>query len=125
MKGTYIILAVILAAVLFSLKGKGGYKSISQSEAKSMMDNGGVVVLDVREQSEFAAGHIKGAVLLPVGTISETTAAAVIPSKDSTVLVYCRSGNRSRTASAALAKLGYTNIYEMGGINSWKYGVEY
>ena len=125
MKGTYIILAVILAAVLFSLKGKSGYKSISQSEAKSMMDNGGVVVLDVREQSEFAAGYIKGAVLLPVGTINETTAAAVIPSKDSTVLVYCRSGNRSRTASAALAKLGYTNIYEMGGINSWKYGVEY
>ena len=65
-----------------------------------------------------------GAVLLPVGTIDDTTAAQVIPEKDSTVLVYCRSGNRSKTASAALADLGYTNIYELGGINTWPYDTE-
>ena len=96
-----------------------GYQQISQEEAKAMMDTQVVIILDVREQDEYDSGHIPGAVLLPVGTIDETTAAEVIPEKDSTVLVYCRSGNRSKTASAALAELGYTNIYEFGGINTW------
>ena len=62
--------------------------------------------------------------MLPVGTIDEDTAAEVIPEKDSTVLVYCRSGNRSKTASSTLAELGYTNIYEFGGINTWPYETE-
>ena len=83
-----------------------------------MMDTEEVIILDVREQSEYDGGHIPGAVLLPVGTIDEDTAAAVIPDKDSTVLVYCRSGNRSKTAASALAELGYTGIYEFGGINT-------
>ena len=101
-----------------------GYQQISQEEAKAMMDTQVVIILDVREQDEYDSGHIPGAVLLPVGTIDETTAAEVIPEKDSTVLVYCRSGNRSKTASAALAELGYTNIYEFGGINTWLYETE-
>ena len=101
-----------------------GYQQISQVEAKAMMDTQVVIILDVREQDEYDSGHIPGAVLLPVGTIDETTAAEVIPEKDSTVLVYCRSGNRSKTASAALAELGYTNIYEFGGINTWPYETE-
>ena len=82
------------------------------------------MILDVREQDEFDAGHIPGAVLLPVGTITEDTAAAVIDDLDTVVLVYCRSGNRSKTASQALADLGYTNVYEFGGINSWPYEIE-
>ena len=81
-------------------------------------------LLDVREQDEYDSGHIPGAVLLPVGSIDEDTAAEVIPEKDSTVLVYCRSGNRSKMASSALAELGYTNIYEFGGINTWPYETE-
>ena len=101
-----------------------GYQQITQEEAKEMMDTQEVIILDVREQDEYDSGHIPGAVLLPVGTIDDTTAAQVIPEKDSTVLVYCRSGNRSKTASAALADLGYTNIYEFGGINSWPYETE-
>ena len=101
-----------------------GYQQISQEEAKEMMDTQEVILLDVREQDEYDSGHIPGAVLLPVGTIDETTAAEVIPEKDSTVLVYCRSGNRSKTASAALAGLGYTAIYEFGGINTWPYETE-
>ena len=101
-----------------------GYQQISQEEAKAMMDTQVVIILDVREKDEYDSGHIPGAVLLPVGTIDETTAAEVIPEKDSTVLVYCRSGNRSKTASAALAELGYTNIYEFGGINTWPYETE-
>ena len=115
---------------LFLLTGCGGnaadgsYQKISQEEAKEMMDSQEVIILDVREQDEYDGGHIPGAVLLPVGTIDETTAAEVIPEKDSTVLVYCRSGNRSKTASSTLADLGYTNIFEFGGINTWPYETE-
>ena len=123
MKSLPIILIVLLAAV-FITRRTAGYKSISQKEAKAMMDNGGVVVLDVREKSEYDSGHIKGAVLLPLGTITADTAVKAIESKDTAVLVYCRSGNRSKKASAILAKLGYKNIYEIGGITSWPYGVE-
>ena len=101
------------------------YQQITAEEAKSMMDEQpDAVVLDVREQDEYDAGHIPGAVLLPVGTINEETAASVIPEKDTVVLVYCRSGNRSKTASQALADLGYTQIYEFGGIKDWPYEVE-
>ena len=64
------------------------------------------------------------AVLFPGGSIDEDTAAEVIPEKDSTVLVYCCSGNRSKTASSALVELGYINIYEFGGINTWPYTIE-
>ena len=123
-----------LFLLLLLLTGCGGtasnsssendYQQISQEEAKEMMDAQEVIILDVREQDEYDSGHIPGAVLLPVGTIDEETAAEVIPEKDSTVLVYCRSGNRSKTASSALAELGYTNIYEFGGINTWPYETE-
>ena len=89
-----------------------------------MMDNQEVLILDVREQSEYDSGHIPDAVLLPVGTITEESAAEVIPDKDTTVLVYCRSGNRSKTAAKTLAELGYTNIYEFGGITTWPYEVQ-
>ena len=122
------ILPILL--MLLVLTGCGGkemkntYQQISQEEAKKMMDTQEVIVLDVREKDEFDAGHIPGAVLLPVGTVSGETAAAVIPELNSVVLVYCRSGNRSRTASSALAELGYTNIYEFGGIHTWPYEVE-
>ncbi len=101
-----------------------GYQQISQEEAKEMMDNQEVLILDVREQDEYDSGHIPGAVLLPVGSITEESAAEVIPEKDATVLVYCRSGNRSKTAAKALAELGYTGIYEFGGITTWPYEVE-
>ena len=102
----------------------GAYQQITQEEAKEMMDNQEVVILDVREQDEYDSGHIPSAVLLPVGTIDKTTAAQVIPEKDCTVLVYCRSGNRSKTGSSTLAELGYSNIYEFGGINTWPYETE-
>ena len=120
----------LLISLLLLLTGCGGktadgsYQQITQEEAKEMMDSQEVIILDVREQDEYDSGHIPGAVLLPVGSIDETTAAEVIPDEDSTVLVYCRSGNRSKTASSTLAELGYTNIYEFGGINTWPYETE-
>ncbi len=123
------IFALLFALCLLVLAGCGqqtdaAYRQISQEEAKEMMDAGDAVVLDVREQSEYDEGHIPGAVLLPVGSIDGDTAAAVIPEKSTTVLVYCRSGNRSKTAAAALAELGYTDVCEFGGINTWPYGIE-
>ena len=120
----------LIFAMLLVLTGCGGTaeentdQQITQEEAKNMMDTQEAIVLDVREQDEFDAGHIPGAVLLPVGTITKDTAAAVIPGLDSVVLVYCRSGNRSKKASQALVDLGYTGIYEFGGINTWPYEVE-
>ena len=124
-----MISAVLIILLLFT--GCGGnsmeqnsYQQITQDVAKEMMDAGDIVILDVREQYEYDAGHIPSAVLLPVGTITEDTAAAVIDDLDTVVLVYCRSGNRSKTASQALADIGYTNVYEFGGINTWPYEVE-
>ena len=121
---------MLLSSLLLLLTGCGGnaadgaYQQITQEEAKEMMDTQEVIILDVREQDEYDSGHIPGAVLLPVGTIDEETAAEVIPEKDSMVLVYCRSGNRSKTASETLVGLGYTNIYEFDGINTWSYETE-
>ena len=106
-----------------SAPAENTYQQITQEEAKAMMDEQDVIILDVREQDEYEAGHIAGAVLLPVGSVDEESAAAVIPEKDSVVLVYCRSGNRSKTASQALADLGYTSIYEFGGVITWSYGL--
>ena len=124
------MLPVVLTMLLL-FTGCGGnsmnensYQQITQEAAKEMMDTQEVVILDVREQHEYDSGHIPGAVLLPVGTIAEDTAADVIDDLDTVVLVYCRSGNRSKTASQALADIGYTNVYEFGGINTWPYEVE-
>lgn len=123
-------LFLVLTALLLMLTGCGGkesdssYQQITQEKAKEMIDTQEVIILDVREQDEYDSGHIPGAVLLPVGNIDEDTAAAVIPEKDTSVLIYCRSGNRSKTASSTLADLGYTNIYEFGGINTWPYEIE-
>ena len=122
--------AVLVILLLLCLTGCGGnpnmangYQQITPKEAKEMMNAQDVLILDVREQYEYDSGYISGAVLLPVGTITVESASAVIPAKDTVVLVYCRSGNRSKKASAKLAELGYTNIYEFGGINTWPYGI--
>ena len=102
-----------------------GYRQIMAEEAKAMIDElEDEIILDVREQEEYDAGHIPEAILLPVGMIDEDTAEGTIPGKDTVVLVYCRSGNRSKTAARALAELGYIEVYEFGGINDWPYETE-
>ncbi|WP_317380731.1 rhodanese-like domain-containing protein, partial [uncultured Intestinimonas sp.] len=85
-----LLLSILLLAGCGGNAADGAYEQIDQEEAKEMMDTQEVIILDVREQDEYDSGHIPGAVLLPVDTIDEDTAAAVIPEKDSTVLVYCR-----------------------------------
>ena len=90
-------------------------------EAKSRMDSGDpIVVLDVRTQEEYDQKHIDGAVLLPNEQIADTRPDA-LPELDAEILVYCRSGNRSRQAADNLVAMGYTAVYDFGGINSWPY----
>ncbi len=100
------------------------YEQITAEEAKKIMDSGEeYVLLDVREQDEFDAGHIPGAILIPYTEI-DNKAEEMLPDKDKQILVYCRSGRRSKIAAESLAKLGYTNIKEFGGIIDWNYEVE-
>ena len=99
------------------------YQQITAEEAKNIMDSEEeYILLDVREQEEFDEGHIAGATLLPYTEI-ESKAETILPYKDKQILVYCRSGRRSKIAAESLAKLGYTNIKEFGGIIDWPYEV--
>ena len=99
--------------------GTAAYRRVSMQEAVDMMaDEAGYIILDVRTAQEFASGHIPGAMLLPNEDIG-TEEIAQLPDKSQLILVYCRSGNRSKQAADKLVRLGYTNIVEFGGINSW------
>ena len=99
--------------------GKTTYIQIDQEKAKEMMAvNDGHVVVDVRRADEYASGHIPCAILIPNESIG-TEKPDQLPDKDQIILVYCRSGNRSKQAAQKLADMGYTNIYEFGGINTW------
>ena len=95
--------------------------NITAEEAKKIMDTESeYVVLDVRTEEEFAQGHIPGAILIPDYEIREE-AESSLPDKDALILVYCRSGRRSKNAAQILLELGYTNIREFGGILDWPY----
>ena len=128
MRKILLILAVlVVAAVAFTGCGKGSagneaYKKITSEEAKELMDSEDVVVVDVRRQDEYDAGHIKGAVLVPNETISEE-APAVLEDKNAKILVYCRSGRRSKEAANKLIDLGYTDVRDFGGIIDWPYDI--
>ena len=125
-------LTILLAACLLLLGGCGvagrimdgdgmvrSYKQIGQDEAAEMMlrDDGHVVV-DVRRRDEYDAGHIPGAILIPNESI-DTTPPKELPDFNQIILIYCRSGNRSKQAAQKLFDMGYTNLYEFGGINTW------
>lgn len=98
------------------------YQKISPEEAKTLMVDGNLI-LDVRTQGEFDEGHIKDAVLLDVQDIINENVES-LTDKEQVILVYCRSGNRSKTASEKLIELGYQNVYDFGGIIDWPYDVE-
>ena len=100
-------------------KSSPTFHQISQDEAKEMMaKDDGHVVVDVRRQDEYDAGHIPGAILVPNESIGCDSPEA-LPDYDQIILIYCRSGNRSKQAAQKLASMGYTNIYEFGGITTW------
>ena len=98
--------------------------NITAQEAKQIMDSEeGYIILDTRTQAEYDEGHIPGAIVISHDEIEEK-AEQLLPDKDQLLLVYCRSGRRSKLAAEALVKLGYTNIKEFGGIINWPYEVE-
>ena len=135
MKSKLLTVILVSAAALLSGCGnlnagdsskgeKNTYQHISQEEAKKLMDTEtGYIILDVRTQEEYEEGHVVEAMCIPNETIDDTVTEQ-LPDKDQLILVYCRSGNRSQQASKKLADLGYTNIQEFGGINTWQYEVE-
>ena len=97
------------------------YDQISGAEAKALMDSeSGYIIIDARTQSEYDEGHIPGAIMIPEYEIADR-AEKELPDKDQLILVYCRSGRRSKIAAEELVKLGYTNVKEFGGIIDWEY----
>ena len=99
------------------------YQKITAEQAKARMDSGdAIIILDVRTQEEFDAGHIAGAILIPNETILDEQP-ALLPDLDAEILIYCRSGNRSAQSANKLLVIGYTNVYDFGGIIDWPYEV--
>lgn len=125
------IILLLLAVTLLTACGpnkdhdrEAVYMNITAEEAKNIMDTEeGYIILDVRAQEEYDQGHIPGAILIP-NTEIEAKAEEVLTDKDQLILVYCRSGRRSKLAAEILVDLGYTNIREFGGIIDWPYEVE-
>lgn len=98
------------------------YRKISAQMAKEMMDSGEpVTIVDVRTEAEYDQGHIPGAILIPNESISTSVHPALLDDAEATILIYCRSGNRSAQAARKLVALGYTNVYDFGGIINWPY----
>lgn len=98
------------------------YHKITAEEAKQMMDEGGVTVVDVRTEAEYKEGHIPGAVLVPNETIGSEPPEA-LPELDAVLLVHCRTGVRSKQAADKLVGMGYTQVYDFGGIRDWPYDI--
>ena len=123
----FLLLAVMLLTACGQDKGNNQgavYVNITAEEAKEIMDSEeGYIILDVRTQEEYDQGHISGAIVISHEEIAEK-AEEVLTDKDQLILVYCRSGRRSKIAAEALVELGYTNIKEFGGIIDWPYEVE-
>ena len=115
--------ALPLGCVGCSDGGSVTYEQISGAEAKALMDSeSGYVIIDARTQEEYDQGHIPGAIMIPEYEIADR-AEKELPDKDQLILVYCRSGRRSKIAAEELVKLGYTNVKEFGGIIDWEYEI--
>lgn len=122
-----IVCLILLTISLFAVtacggaEGELGYEQITAEEAKAIMDTEtDYIIIDARTEEEYAEGHIEGAILIPEYEIADR-AEAELPDKDALILVYCRSGRRSKIAAEELVKLGYTDVREFGGIIDWPY----
>lgn len=117
-----ICAALLLLAACAPKARVAEYHKITAEQAKERLDSGDkLILLDVRTQEEYDAGHIEGAILLPNETITDTDQPDILPDLDAEILIYCRSGNRSAQAANKLVAQGYTNIYDFGGIIDWPY----
>ena len=118
-----LTLALPFGCVGCSSGGSASYDQISGAEAKALMDSeSGYIIIDARTQEEYDEGHISGAILIPEYEIADR-AEKELPDTDQLILVYCRSGRRSKIAAEELVKLGYTNVKEFGGIIDWEYEI--
>ncbi len=134
LKKLYIIVIMILSLFIISgcstVVNKDTTKSVENSsvtkitakEAKVEIDKGNVIILDVRTKEEYTSGHIENSILIPVNDI-EKEVENILKDKEQKVLIYCRSGNRSSQAAKLLVKMGYTNVYDFGGIKDWPYEI--
>jgi rhodanese-related sulfurtransferase len=119
MKKILVILSALF--ILTACSSTAEYRKISAAEAKDIIETQAPIIVDVRTAEEFASGHIANAINIPVESI--TTAPVELPDKEALILIYCRSGNRSEEATRKLLDLGYTNLYDFGGIIDWPYEV--
>ncbi len=120
----FIMMFMVGCSMTENKSAKYDFEQISAEEAKEYMDaKTDYIILDVRTPEEFGTGHIKNAINIPDYEI-ESQAEKELKNKKQTILVYCRSGNRSKKAASMLAEMGYTSVMEFGGINDWKYETE-
>ena len=127
-KAKGLIIMLLISLSLFGMTACGGdnektpaYEQITAEQAKTIMDTEkAYIIIDARTEEEFAEGHMENAILIPEYEIAER-AEKELPYKEQLILVYCRSGRRSKIASEELVKLGYTNVKEFGGIIDWPY----
>ena len=118
-----LTLALPFGCIGCSDGGSATYEQISGAEAKALMDSeSGYIIIDARTQEEYDQGHIPGAIMIPEYEIADR-AEKELPDKNQLILVYCRSGRRSKIAAEELVKLGYTNVKEFGGIIDWEYEI--
>ncbi len=103
--------------------GFGKSNRLAQDEAKKQLDSGeNIVLIDVRDKNEFAQGHIEGAINIPMSIVSDEIENAV-PNKDQKIFVNCLSGGRSKASCSLIEAKGYTNVHDIGGVSSWKFGL--
>lgn len=117
----FLIVLIVLALALVACTEEAVYTKISAEEAKELMVEGNMI-LDVRTQAEYDSGHIEGAVLLAVDDIIAENL-DLLSDKNQVILLYCRSGNRSKRAADKLLEMGYKKIYDFGGIMDWPYDI--
>lgn len=120
--GTETAASPVTLSTVIEENAADSYLQISQETAKEMMNaNDGHIIIDVRRHDEFDSGHIEGAICIPNESI-DTEQPPELPDLNQIILVYCRSGRRSKEAAQKLYNMGYTNVYEFGGIIDWIYG---
>ena len=116
------VLLIFMLVTPYAASGSPAAPKISAAAAKAVLDSGEpYLLLDVRTQEEYDGGSIPGAILLPYDEIRARAATDLPADKDALIIVYCRSGRRSAIAAGELLSLGYTNVHDLGGINSWPY----
>lgn len=114
---------IILTIMILFLTGCSSISEtgvITYNDALKLINDNGAIIIDVRTETEYNEGHIDNAVLMTLDTIDENVAKDKIKSKETYVILYCRSGNRSKQAQEILNELGYTNVYNLGSINNWE-----